>query len=42
MEIQKAKTEEEKVKDFFKESLNPAIFLLKELIGEKQENGDYK
>ncbi len=36
--MQKAKTEEEKVKDFFKESLNPAVIILKELVIENENN----
>ena len=33
MENQKAKTEEEKVRERFKEDLNPAIGILKEIAG---------
>ncbi len=36
--MQKPKTEEEKVKDFFKESLNPAISILKEVIVINENN----
>ena len=38
MEMQKPQTEEEKVKDFFKESRNPAIIILKELVIENEDN----
>jgi hypothetical protein len=38
MENKKAKTEEEKVKEKFKQDLNPAIDILKEIAGRKNEN----
>ena len=37
MENQKAKTEEEKVKERFKQELNPAIGILKEIARRKNE-----